>query len=71
MNNDGLRITIDRHGSKFHWTITDRGLQYEGNRGYDSISQAAHEAEQFHRQVKLAGWLKKKRAAAVADRQTP
>jgi len=55
MNNDGLRITIDRHGSKFHWTITDRGLQYEGNRGYDSISQAAHEAEQFHRQVKLAG----------------
>jgi hypothetical protein len=60
MNNDGLRITIDRHGSKFHWTITDRGLQYEGNRGYDSISQAAHEAEQFHRQVKASRLAKEK-----------
>src|SRR5215467_1625909 len=66
MPNDGLRITIDMRGGKFYWTITDLGFQYDSNRGYDSIVDAAHEAAQYHRQVKLGRHFRKQREARLA-----
>jgi len=67
MGNEGLRITIDMRGGRFYWIITDLGFQYDGSRGFDSIVDAAHDAAQYHRQVKLGRYFRKKREARLAN----
>ena len=64
MSNDGFRVTIDRRGGRFYWTLNDRGEQHEGKRGYDSIIEAATEANTYRSHVNL---FKEKRGARTAE----
>jgi len=59
-----MKLALALRGS--NWTITDLGFQYDSSRGYDSIVDAAHEATQYHHQVKLARHFRKQREARLA-----
>lgn len=62
--NDGLRFVIDRRDGRYWWQFTELGQEYRSNRRYDTILDAASEADLYHRPIKLGRYFKANRLAA-------
>ena len=67
MSNDGLRLVIERRGRHYYFSFTDLGQLHESKRGYNSITIAGQEAEQYIRMMKLGRYWKSRRDKAAAD----
>jgi hypothetical protein len=59
--NDGFRVTIDRRGSQYYWTLNLNGEIHEGPRGSPTMGLAAEDADIFRKQLDLSRHFKQER----------
>ena len=62
--NDGLRITLDRRGRLFYWTLTEHGQEHSSSRGYTTLVEAVEQADLYRQALKFGRWREKEKRLA-------